>query len=52
MAMKLTEICNSGIVRFDLIGDTKNGGDFNEGRGHDLTVECRLPEVTGGLRST
>ncbi|TQD73167.1 hypothetical protein C1H46_041296 [Malus baccata] len=46
------EISNSRIIGFDFIGNTKNGGDFDKGRWHDLTVESHLSDVPGGLGSS
>lgn len=47
---KLTEISNSGVARFNLIGNSENRRNLNERGRHDLTVKYRFPKVPGGLR--
>lgn len=45
----LTEISNTWIARFNLIGDTKDRSDFIKRRRDHLTVKDRFTEVTSGL---
>lgn len=46
----LTEISNTRVLALDFVGYTKDGGDLDEGRRHDLTVKDRLPDVPRRLR--
>lgn len=49
MKQGLTEVRHPRVAVLNFIGNTKDRGDADEGRGHDLAVESSLTKVPCSL---